>query len=304
MCQSASGAVDGDREADGVNLIFFMITHYCINGVQVPVGEAMLHVSDLSILRGHGVFDYFMTRHGHPLFWEDYCGRFERSATMAGLQLQFTADQLLQQVYDLMHTNNATDVGVRFVLTGGYSEDSFTPPTHGNMIIMLHELPSNVWEVAPEGLKIISFDFQRDLPYAKTINYGMGIRLMPLVHAAGAKDLLYHDGGWVRESARSNFGIITFDGKLVTSSEAILHGVTRKHILAVAREAGIVVEERDYHMDEIKTASEAFFTSTTKGILSVSQVDDHLIRREPGPVVQRLQALFIERVEHYLANIR
>jgi branched-chain amino acid aminotransferase len=281
-----------------------MITHYLLNGQPVPVEAAQLHVSDLSILRGFGIFDYFMTRHGHPLFWEDYVARFERSAQLSGLYLPYSAAQLREQVYQLLDLNHATDVGVRFVLTGGYSDDGYTPPAQGNMIVMAHELPPNVWEVAPEGMKIISYDYQRDLPYAKTINYGMGIRLLGRVEAAGAKDLVYHDGGWVRESARSNFGIITRDGTLVTPSEAILHGVTRKHILQLARAEGIAVEERDLHMDEIMEASEAFFTSTTKGILSVSQVDDHVIRREAGPIVRLLQALFVAHVEIYLSGVQ
>ena len=57
-----------------------MITYYHLNGRIVPVSEAVLGVTDLAILRGYGIFDFFLFREGQPLFVEDYLDRFYRSA--------------------------------------------------------------------------------------------------------------------------------------------------------------------------------------------------------------------------------
>jgi branched-chain amino acid aminotransferase len=277
------------------------ITHYLINGVATPVAEATLHVSDLSILRGYGVFDYFQVRRGVPLFWEDYAARFFRSAAQLGLEVPYSVSELRHQVLELTRINGATDAAVRFVLTGGYSPDGYTP-TAPNLLLLLHELPARIWEVPPTGLKVITCDYQRDLPGAKSTNYAMGIWMLPKVAAAGADELIYHDGGWVRESPRSNFGIVTREGVLVMPREQVLWGVTRLHILDCARSAGMVVEERDLQLAELWAASEVFLTSTTKGIMAIGQVDDVQFSPAPGPVVQRLQALFLEKVERYLAG--
>jgi branched-subunit amino acid aminotransferase/4-amino-4-deoxychorismate lyase len=175
-----------------------------------------------------------------------------------------------------------------------------TTASQTNLIVMLHELPANIWESSSKGIKIITCDFQRDLPEVKTINYAMGIRMLPAVRAAGAQDLVYHDGGWIRESARSNFYIVNTAGAIITPNEQILGGVTRKHILDLARKNGIAVEERAVHLDEIAEATEAFFTSSTKGVMPVTHVDGQQISDGAGPIAQRLQTLFLESVEAYI----
>lgn len=270
-----------------------MIRFYMVNGVATPVEQAVLHVSDLSILRGYGIFDFFLARRGSPLFWEDYAARFYRSADLAGLDVPVPPDVLKSQVEELLRLNEVSDAGVRFVLTGGYSPDSYTPDTP-NLVVMLHELPANTWEVSATGIKVILVDYQREFPEVKHINYAMGIRLLPAVKAAGANDLVYHADGWIRESARSNFYLVSKAGAIVTPAERILWGVTRKHVLALARENGIPVEERDVHVDEIAEASEAFFTSSTKGVMPVVQVDDMILGDgRPGPMARRLQEMFL-----------
>ncbi len=277
-----------------------MIKYYLINGVSTPVENAVLHVSDLSILRGYGIFDFFLAREGHPLFWEDYAARFYRSAQLTGLEVSFPEPELKAQVYELLKINQMEDAGVRFVLTGGYSVDAYTPGDP-NLLLLLHELPANVWETSPTGIKVITHDFQRDFPEVKHLNYVMGIRMLPAIKAANAQDLVYHHGGWIRESARSNFCLVTQEGVIVTPNAEILEGVTRKQVLGLARQNSIPVEERAVYIDEIATAAEAFFTSSTKGVMPVCQVDEHRIGAGvPGQVALRLQALFLERVRAYL----
>jgi branched-subunit amino acid aminotransferase/4-amino-4-deoxychorismate lyase len=114
---------------------------------------------------------------------------------------------------------------------------------------------------------------------------------------------LYHDGRLVSESARSNFFIITAEGVLVTPSDQVLHGVTRKHILALAQQAGIRAEERDLALSELPTAAEAFLTSTIKGVLPVVQIDDIRIGDgRPGPVSRGLRELWQNHVADYIAG--
>jgi branched-chain amino acid aminotransferase len=277
-----------------------MTKYYLLNGQAVPEASAHLHVSDLSILRGYGVFDYFMAKGGHPLFVDDYLVRFARSAELMGLPLTFSPQAIKEQVYQLLALNQLSDASIRLVLTGGYSSDGYTPGTP-NFLMMMYEMPANIWETNSRGLKIITCDYQRELPGAKTINYSMGIRMLPAVMAAAADDLVYHDRGLLRESARSNIFVVDAQGNIITAAEQILHGVTRKYLIAVAREQGRTVIERDIHLDELFSAQEAFFSSTTKGALSVVQVDGRPIGTgEPGPIVRALQMGFIARVEAYI----
>ncbi|HUC82493.1 MAG TPA: aminotransferase class IV, partial [Flavisolibacter sp.] len=71
----------------------------------------------------------------------------------------------------------------------------------------------------------------------------------------------------------ANFFLVTEEGRLVTPSKNILQGITRKKLLEMAGDF-YPVEERDITLDELKTAREAFITSTTKQILPVRQIDE------------------------------
>jgi branched-subunit amino acid aminotransferase/4-amino-4-deoxychorismate lyase len=57
----------------------------------------------------------------------------------------------------------------------------------------------------------------------------------------------------------------------------MLLGITRKNILKIATENNIKVEERDFTIAELKTADEAFISSSTKRITAVRQIDDYVL---------------------------
>ena len=280
-----------------------MIKYYNINGQQTPVENAYLHVSDLSILRGYGIFDYFLAREGHPLFLDDYLNRFYRSAAELYLEIPFDKATLRQHIYDLLAANEVQEAGIRLVLTGGYSPDGYTPVSP-NLLIMMYDLPASAWEFSAQGIKIITHPFQRELPEVKTINYSTGIRMLKTIKERGASDLIYVDKGeWIRESARSNFFLVLNDDRIVTADEKILWGITRRQVIDAAREAGYTVEERPIHLSELAEAKEAFFTSTIKGVMAIGQIDELVLGDgNIGKVTKVLQDLFVEKVKGYLAR--
>ena len=282
-----------------------MIKYYNINGQQTPVENAYLHVSDLSILRGYGIFDYFLAREGHPLFLDDYLNRFYRSAAELYLEIPFDKATLRQHIYDLLAANEVQEAGIRLVLTGGYSPDGYTPVSP-NLLIMMYDLPASAWEFSAQGIKIITHPFQRELPEVKTINYSTGIRMLKTIKERGASDLIYVDKGeWIRESARSNFFLVLNDDRIVTADEKILWGITRRQVIDAAREAGYTVEERPIHLSELAEAKEAFFTSTIKGVMAIGQIDELVLGDgNIGKVTKVLQDLFVEKVKGYLAMLQ
>lgn len=281
-----------------------MIKYYNINGEQTPVENAYLHVSDLSILRGYGIFDYFLAREGHPLFLEDYLNRFYRSAGELYLDILFDKATMKQHIYALLEANEVKEAGIRLVLTGGYSPDGYTPASP-NLLIMMYDLPASAWEFSSQGIKIITHPFLRELPEVKTINYSTGIRMLKTVKERGATDLVYVENGeWVRESARSNFFLVMPDNTIVTADEKILWGITRRQVIDAARGAGYVVEERAIHVSELDEAKEAFFTSTIKGVMSIGQIDERVYGDGTiGKVTKELQELFVKKVKGYLDQI-
>lgn len=274
--------------------------YYNINGEIVPANEATLGVMDLSILRGYGVFDYFLFKKSRPLFFDDYINRFEHSIAQAGLTLPITREELMQRIMHVIAANGTDHGAIRLVLTGGYATDSFTP-NQPNLLILKHSTPTYPAEWFENGHKLILHQFEREVPEAKTINYVTGIRAIPRIQAAGAFDVLYHDGTYLAEAARSNFFLVTADDVLVTASSGILKGITRNNILKIAQQNNIKFEERKVTVAELKTSKEAFISSTTKGALPIVQIDNFKIGAgKPGIITQQIRILLAKYTQSYL----
>lgn len=275
--------------------------YYNINGNMTPAAEASLGVMDLAILRGYGVFDYFLFKNGRPLFFNDYLDRFEHSVSETGLTLPITRQELMQRIRDVIAANGVEHGAIRLVLTGGYASDSFTPATTPNLLILKHDTPTYPAAWFAEGHKLILHEFEREIPAAKTINYVTGIRALPKIRAAGAFDVLYHDGTHLAEAARSNFFLLTADNTLVTAGSGILKGITRNNILKLAAQNNIEVAERKVTVAELRTSKEAFISSTTKGALPIVQIDDFKIGDgKVGTVTQEIRQLLAAYTQEYL----
>ncbi len=278
-----------------------MIKYYHLNGQFVPVAEASLRVNDLSILRGYGIFDYFLIRERRPLFIEDYVDRFMRSAAAMHLALPLSRQELRNHILELIEANAQREGSIRLVLTGGYADDGYTPQSP-NLIIMQHAMPKPPREYYDRGVKLLTHPYQRELPEVKTINYLQGIHLIPRLKAAGAIEPLYHHGGLLRESVRSNIFLVTEDDRLLTPGGEILFGITRRKVLELARNY-FEVEERDVRMEEIAGAREAFLTGSNKRIMPVSQIDEHRLGDgRPGIITRRLMELLESFTMEYLAS--
>ena len=279
-----------------------MIKYYSVNGTLVPADAATLGVSDLAILRGYGMFDFFLVKNGRPLFLEDYLDRVEKSAAQLHLHLPVTREELSGQIMRVIRANGLPDASMRLVLTGGYAEDGYSPSVP-NLLIMEYPFPHYPPSRYTQGVKLMLHEYQRTFPSAKSINYLVGIYLLPQQKAAGADDVLFHHNGLIYETTRANFFIVKQDGTIVTAADGILEGITRKKLLEVARRH-FRVEERNLSMEELKTASEAFITSSTKRVMPVVQVGDVVIGDgKPGEVTHRLLDLLKAEEEAYIAAL-
>ena len=264
-----------------------------INGEFIPFEKASLHVSDLAIQRGYGVFDFLKVVDGHPFFLQQYLDRFFNSAAVMRLEIPLSRSELIKVLFGLIERNKLSSSGIKMILTGGYSPDGYVP-ARPNLIITQHDLVLPEKRTVEQGVSIITHEYVRDIPEAKTINYSVGIWLIEKVKAANAYDVLYHSGNKVSEFPRSNFFIVRRDNTVVTPSENILKGITRQNVLHLASKY-FRAAEATVTLEDVLSSKEAFITSTTKRILPVVQVDGRTIGSgQPGEVSVALLERLVE----------
>ncbi|MBB5440383.1 D-alanine transaminase/branched-chain amino acid aminotransferase [Pedobacter sp. AK017] len=265
-----------------------------INDAFFQAEHSAILIKDLSVQRGYGIFDFFKTVNSKPVFLDDHLDRFYYSAAQMHLQVGLSRSQLKEILAELMKRNNLPDSGIRITLTGGYSEDGYNLAEKPNLIITQNSFAINQ-QAINKGIKLVTYNYQRQLSHIKTLDYLTAIWLQPYIKEHAAEDVLYHNNGALRECPRANFFLVTAANEVLTAGESILKGITRKNILNLVQ-TDILVAERAITLDDLATAKEAFITSTTKNIMPVTSIDGKNIGNGTiGPVTSKLQELLRQK---------
>ena len=276
-----------------------MTTRYTlVNDRLVPADQASVLVTDLGIQRGYGVFDFFKTLQGKPVFLEDHLDRLYHSLSSLRLPFAYSLDKLKSMLHELINHNQIDNSGIRITVTGGYSPDGFAIAQTSNVIVTQQPLVVNN---PPAGIRLITFDHQRQLPHVKSLDYMMAIWLQSQIAEKNAQDVLYCPAGIVTECPRANFYIVTKDDRILTPKENILKGIIRKQLFRLVDQYSI--EESTISVEELYAAKECFITSTTKNILPVVQVNDKVISDgKPGTITQLLSTSLSGLISEHLEN--
>lgn len=257
-----------------------------VNDSLIPSDEANLNIADLAVQRGYGIFDFFKTIDGKPVFLEDHLDRLFRSAVLMRLELKQSRDEVRKRIIRLIESNGLNDSGIKVILTGGFSPDGFNI-AEPNLIISQQgfQIPRTMSE---KGISILTHEYQRQFSNAKTLDYLQAIWLQPILKEKKADDVMYYSDGLIRECPRANIFIVTKDQKVLTPESGMLKGVTRKQVMEISG-TRYLTEARDVSLDELRNAKEVFITSTTKNILPVVQVDGQIVGEgNPGEVSRTL----------------
>ena len=243
-----------------------------INGSFVEQDKAVIPVTDLGLQRGYGVFDFLRVAGNTPLFIEAHIDRLYRSLEKMRLQIIYSKKELKDIVGELIRKNQLEHSGIRITITGGASADGYTP-AEPHIIIAQQAIAAPPPVLRASEYKLITYAYRRQLPEVKTTDYLMAIWLQNWINEQGAQDVLYQWDGYISECPRANIFIVTQNNTLVTPATGILKGITRANILSVAKDI-VAIEERNISMEEVYQAKEAFISSSTKRIITVSAVND------------------------------
>ena len=270
---------------------------YYVDGQFVPADKAVIPVDVLALLRGIGVFDLLRTYDGKPYFLDAHIDRLETSAKKIGIALPWSHGDIAKIVTQTLAQNDIPEANIRIVVTGGSSTDFMTPSGKPRLLVLVSPVPRLPDHWYTKGVKIISWEVERPIPGAKSIDYISASLALKKASAEGAVEALYIDrNGLALECTTSN--IFAFvDDKLVTPGRGILAGVTRKVVLSLA-EGLFVTDIRDISRTELLAADEVFITGTSKGLVPVVQVDKRTIGNgRPGRRTQQLMAAMKRHTE-------
>ncbi len=280
------------------------------DGELVRWDQATVHVLSHSLQRGSLIFDYMsvhQTARGPAVFrLPEHLERFRHSAELVGLPLERGAEELAEAVLETVRANP----GATAVKISAY-------------------LPSIEVDVVPldarVSVAIAAYDPIRDIvlqkgarpPYRPTLRLHVERKrrnrradilppqakaaaqyLSPMAakwaaREAGFDEILLLDAdGYVAEGPTTNVFWVDADGTLHTPpGESVLHGITRRSILEIAKHDGIPARESRVRPELLMAAAEVFITGTSAGVWPVESIDGHPIGAgAPGPLSAKLKA--------------
>lgn len=269
--------------------------HY-YNGKYLKKNEISISPDDVGFTRAHAVFEFFRVEANVPIFLNDHLDRLERSADGLHISLPIKRSEIIEVVHDLIKRNDMQSSAIKIMLTGGVSSNGFSPgqPTFLIMQLPFQKLDQAIYE---KGASIMSFEYQRDLPHLKSVEYAQALALEHEWKRKGHIDVLYHFNSMVYEVSRSSIFIVN-DGRIKTNEEGVLAGVTQKNVLR-AIEGKFETSIGAIGLNEFLQSDEVFITSTSKRVLPIIKVDDKIIGLGvPGEITKEVGRLldgFIQR---------
>ncbi|ALA60564.1 aminotransferase class IV [Nitrospira moscoviensis] len=277
-----------------------------LNDRFVPEEQALVSVFDHGFLYGDGVYETIRS-YGARIFMRDqHITRLYRSAEAIGLAIPIPRKSWPDLLHDAMTRNDVgddrRDAYLRITITRGAGQIGLDPalcPTP-TVVIMTKPLVPPAPALYEQGVALVIAQTRRNLPSAlsphiKATNFLNNILAKREAIAARVFDsVLLNWEGHVTECTISNLFFVT-SGRLRTPSVAcgILDGITREIVMQLARDEGIPVEEGRFTAADLSQADECFLTNTSMEIMPAVSIDRKAIGSgTPGPVTQRLRALF------------
>ncbi|HEY6662524.1 MAG TPA: aminotransferase class IV [Sphingomicrobium sp.] len=282
-----------------------------VNGALKPRPEAVVSVFDSGFMLGDGVWEGLRVHRGRLAFLDRHLDRLFEGAKAIAMDLGLTREELAARLYETLDANGMNEgVHVRLMVTRGVRSTPYQDPrvvVGGPTVVIIPEYKQPPAGVRERGLKLFTVHVRRGDPAVQDQKINSHSKLNCILASvqatqAGADEALMLDPhGFVATCNSTHFFIVRKDEVWTSSGKYCLGGITRGLTLEVAREAGITAVEKDFSLTDVYGADEAFTTGTFAGIVPVREVDGRQLTCR-GPMVERLQRLYADRVERDVAE--
>jgi D-alanine transaminase len=267
------------------------------NGRFTTTDEPVLRVEDRGFQFGDAIYEVFKFVGKKPIFLLDHYRRLERGLRELEIRNPWPQAEFTRTMQELLDRTAFADGIVYIQISRGESERSHFWPDQNEPTVVAYSRLFRFPDAAKKerGIKVITTSDERwQLCHLKSVNLLANAMAKKEAQRAGADEAILLGEGFVREGASSSFfavkngGIVTHPG-----DEHILPGVVRDRVIGLALSAKIRVDERPLREAELFDLDEAFITSTTQGVMPVTEIDGRVIgNSRRGEITTALQKRF------------
>ena len=259
---------------------------------------ATVDIEDRGNLFGDAVYEVLRCYRGQPLELESHVLRLQRSLHEVLIPEPPDVAQLGRIITAMVKTLKCDDAVVYVQVSRGAAPRNVSFAAIGPMkpTVFATARPAPKWRPAgtvPAVRAITTPDIRWHRCDIKTVMLLPAVLATAEAQKKGAQIAIFHRDGRITEANSSNIGIVR-NGEIWTppADNWILPGITRMLTIQVASDAGLVIHERAFEMQKLKTADEVFVMGTTSHVTAVTHIDGHAVHGGAiGPITRQLSDL-------------
>ncbi len=285
-----------------------------LDGELVPWRDCKIHVLSHALHYASSVFEGERSYGGEVFKMTEHHERLRTSAEVMGFKLPYSVPEINEATRQVIGANRIVDGYVRPIAWRGSEMMGVSAQqTRIHLAVAAWEWPAYFSaEARLQGIRMDFAAYRRPAPetapvHAKAAGLYMICTLSKHdVEARGYDDALMLDyRGRIAEATGANIFLVQ-DGALHTPTpDCFLDGITRRTVMALARERGYRIVERAILPEELARTDEVFLTGTAVEVTPVREIGPY--RFEVGPVTKTLlrdyDDLVTQRVEPALAAV-
>ena len=280
-----------------------------INGEIFSRKDAKISVFDSGFLLGDGVWEGIRLHNGHLVFEKEHFDRLYHCARKLDINVGIPKSEIKTLVHSLIKVNKMTsDIHIRLIISRGLKHTPYQHPkanVGGASIVIIPEYKIVTDESKERGLELVSVKTIRSsqLTQDPKINslskFNCIQACIEADHLGADEGLMLDMNGYVSTCNSTNFFIVRDSEVWTSTGEYCLNGVTRGAIIYLCKKNNINVYEKNFLINDVHTAHEAFVTGTFAGVLPVTKIDQHILSNgKKGTITDMLQGIYKKEINN------
>ena len=271
-----------------------------VNGEYLAEEDAKISVFDRGFLFADAVYEVSAVLKGKLVDNDAHLKRLARSLGELKMTPPATGEEIESIQIELIRRNSIDEGVIYLQATRGAADRDFAFPKNSipSLVMFTQKKSLSQNPAADVGITVITVpDIRWKRRDIKTVGLLPASMAKQAALDAGANDAWFVEDGFVNEGSSNNAFIVTHDGKIVTRhlGTEILHGITRKSVMELAKRENLEIEERPFTPEEAAEAREAFSTSASAFVMPVVKIDGHVLGNGvPGPFSEKMRKLYVE----------
>lgn len=250
---------------------------------------------DSLISKGTSIYEVIRVMEGVPLFLERHLDRLKKSADITEHKLWLTDDEIKEQIYKLIKSNNTEAGNVKLVFNFNSNKNTFLA------YFLVHHYPNE--EQYINGVPTILYKGERSNPNAKVINQNFRSAVEKRISEKEVYEaILVDNNGYITEGSKSNIFMVKGNKVITAPVDTVLPGITRQVILEICQKLDIVLEEIKIKDSDIDKLDALFITGTSPKALPISKVDSLIFKSSSNSIVLCIMRVYNKFIEDYIKS--